>query len=384
MKTLGLLLLLLLLSSLALGQAYIPEEDTQVLIEVEQTDRLQALKLLRQQLDLDKNNLVLLSRVISDYIKLGKQYADERYFSYAESLLIPYIKNDMLNAQLKVHWADILQRQHQFKKALLILEQVLTEVPGQSQARLMRAVIYQVNGQYALAMQDCKALLGQVELLIAVTCIAQIDGLQGQLERGSQLLQQTLERYRDSDKETLAWSKTVLAEMKLRAGKQQEASDLLSDILNTQDSDYYALAMQADIWLQQGRYDDVMTLLRAHKKISKLLLRFVIAARYAGQEQSRDMNDLTLVIERAQRFPGGAHKRLLARYYLDVKRSPQLALATARANWQEQREPDDALLLARSLFAEKAYDELLKLRESLVKTGLYDQRIEVVFNEGLL
>jgi len=377
MKTVVLIVLMISLTSIVSAKVYRPDDHTQVLIEIEHSVRLQELKVLRQQLKQQANNQALLSNIIAQYIKLGREHADERYFSYAESLLKPYLQQAHLAASIKVQWADILQRQHQFTEAMVILNQVLQSEPSQTQARLMRSVIYQIKGEYKLAMADCKALLGRVDLLLSTTCIAQIDGLQGNLERSIPLLQQTIERYTNNDSETLQWSRTVLAEMFLRAGKISQASDQLDEVL-THANDYYALALKADILLQQARYDEVMALLHHHRKVSKLLLRYVIASNRSGKNQSIDSDTLSAVIERARLFSTGAHKRLLARYDLDVKNNPQLAIITARDNWQRQREPEDALLLVRCLTAANDRTGLQSFRKTFQQQGLRDKRIEAI------
>lgn len=382
MKKSSIAILLILLSSGTWAKPYIPADENQILIEIEQSTALRELKSLRQAFNNEKGNLSLLSRIIARYIKLGREHADERYFSYAEALLTPLVQTESLDITLKVQWADILQRQHQFVQAQQVLDQVLTLHRGHAQARLMRAVIYQAKGQYSLAMKDCKALLGRVELLVSTTCITQIDGLQGHLQRSIPLLQRTLEQYSNSDDETLRWSRTVLAEMLIRAGKPEQASHYLEAVQQSQTLDVYALAIKADMLIQQGRYRETMSLLEPHKQIGKLLLRFVIASNMAGQAYEQDLENLSAIIERSRLLPGSAHLRFLARYYLDVEKNPPLALTTARVNWQQQREPDDALLLARSLLAVQDYTALQAFRQELLGSGLADQRIETVFHEG--
>ena len=143
-------MLLILMPSGTWAQPYIPADETQVLIEIEQSAALRELKSLRLAFNKENDNLSLLSRIIARYITLGRENADERYFSYAEALLTPYVVAERLDTTLSVQWADILQRQHQFARAQQVLDQVLTNHRGHTQARLMRAVIYQVKGQYSL------------------------------------------------------------------------------------------------------------------------------------------------------------------------------------------------------------------------------------------
>ena len=81
------------------------------------------------------------------------------------------------------------------------------------------------------------------------------------------------------------------------------------------------------------------------------------------------------------RFEDVNHYRLLARYYLDVKKDPQKAISFARINWQYQREPDDALILLRSAQLAQDQGQLRVVINWLDSTGLQDKRIEQLLNK---
>ena len=92
------------------AKPYIPADESRVLFEVKQSSQLRALQALRQQLRQQPANLVLLQDIIERYVRLARQQADERYFSYAESLLTPYLDSIQGKPELLLLWADILQR----------------------------------------------------------------------------------------------------------------------------------------------------------------------------------------------------------------------------------------------------------------------------------
>ncbi len=371
------IVILLLAAAFASAQPYIPEDPAQIIMNIRQADELQALKTLRQQLGQQPDNLALVENIVERYISLGREHADERYFSYAESLLKPYLDTARYGPVLLLQWADILQRQHRFEAAVNVLDELLQYTNANPHAHLMRAVIYQVKGDYAAAMQDCRALLGRVDMLLATTCIAQIHGLQGDLSASAALLESSIQRYQQANNESLAWSRTVLAEMLVRLGRPQQALMYLQQVISGS-KDYYALALMADILLQQQRFTEVLVLLDEYRYVGKLLLRYVIAATGQQRLQVDDERALQALIQRMRLFGASAHKRMLARYYLDVRNDSRRALEFARHNWQQQREPDDALLLLRCLLATGDLDGLQDFIAGLRQNGWHDERIELL------
>jgi len=383
MKLLTVVLILSLQSTMLYARVYVPENETMPLVKVSQSKQLQLVRSMREQLKEQPGKLELVSEIIKQYMQLGREQADERYFSYAETLLKPYLDSKNTNVTLLIQWADILQRQHRFEEAKVVLGQVLQIDKQNAHAHLMRSVIYQAQGDLVSAMSDCQSLLGRAEALVATTCLAQVSALRGQLSQGIKLLEITLERYQGqytNKTDVIDWSRTVMAEMLVRAGKPEQALASLYKI-NNLSTDFYALAVISDLLIQQQRYEEVVKLTEDKKHVTKLLLRYVIAVNHLGMAKTSDVSRLKLVMKSSEKLAENPHKRMLARYYLDVENNPVQASKVAKHNWQEQKEPDDALILVRSMKSANDKHGIEAFINNHHKVSQQDARIDSILGQ---
>jgi hypothetical protein len=70
-----------------------------------------------------------------------------------------------------------------------------------------------------------------------------------------------------------------------------------------------------------------------------------------------------------------SHRREQARFELDVRGNAAAALVHAQANWAAQKEPADAVLLARCALAAQQPAAAEPLREWMRTTGYHDARL---------
>jgi len=116
--------------------------------------------------------------------------------------------------------------------------------------------------------------------------------------------------------------------------------------------DYYILGAYADFLLDQGRAQEVVTLLQHETRADGLLLRLTLAEQALHLSASKDHT-----AELAARFATGrergtnVHVREEARFTLALLHDPQAALNLAQANWEIQKEPWDGRLLLESALA---------------------------------
>jgi tetratricopeptide (TPR) repeat protein len=329
-------------------------------------------------------NIGIVDELVSAYIKQGRSEGYAHYFISAEKILKPYIRKNDVDERLLLHWADLLQHRHDFDQANMILAKLLKINPGNVRARLMRAVILESSGQYGEAIKDCHAIIGRTGLLIVTTCIARIKSLNGELESSHELLQNTLSQYvansHQNEDDDIVWAKTSLAEMMLRSGKWVEAKKYFDEVLQSHPRDYYLLSVYADALIDRGHHHEVVHLLQRYKHLDKLLLRQVIAEKQINRVNADNSHSLNVQIKQALHMKTRGSTRMLARYYLDISNEPERALEWAKKNWKIQREPDDALLLARSLQLKPEQKTFMELQEWLSTTGLQDIRVQYVLN----
>jgi hypothetical protein len=142
-------------------------------------------------------------------------------------------------------------------------------------------------------------------------------------------------------------------------------------------ADVYARAAYAD-WLLDGRrYAEVLILLpAADGDADALLLRRAIALRRLGAAQAASAAGALQARFAAARERGDTtHLREEGRFELDVRGDAAAALKLAQANWARQKEPADAVLLARAAAAAGHREAAAPLRRLVRDTGWVDVRL---------
>lgn len=267
-------LLILFLSFLPVwAETYLPE-DTEILAEVNSSVKLKRLKVLAKT-SKKADNLDLLYLVAKQYIELGKQEADPRYYSYASSVLSAQGKE--APERIKLLQADILQYQHRFKAALKLLDQIIKVKPDDQEALLMRAAIYTELADYARSNRDCKELRNYN---LEITCLALNQSLTGQEQQAYKDLK-AMELGQDA---ASLWSLTITAEVAARLGLLEEAENYYARALAINPNDVYLLGSYADFLLDQDHNQEVLDLLETKQQIESLALRYNLAAELQSKE----------------------------------------------------------------------------------------------------
>jgi hypothetical protein len=142
----------------------------------------------------------------------------------------------------------------------------------------------------------------------------------------------------------------------------------------------YVQTALADLLLADGRAAEARRLLAGETAADPLLLRLAIAETRLGHPD-RDAHR-ALLADRfaAARLRGDAarHRREEALFALAVDDRPADALALALANWQVQREPADARLLAEAAVAAGQPQALAPLTTWITETGFRDAETEAL------
>src|ERR1700730_4189369 len=187
-----------------------------------------------RQLELSRSDPQLAAQVAAALLEQARISAQPQLYGRAESVLSPWIARPTVPAPLLILEANILQQRHEFGAAIALADRAIAQDPRSGQARLMRANVHIVTGDYVQARPDCAWLLGSGEQWTGSVCIAQVLGSTGQLERARALLErltagaaagQSGQRPvgRGPTAEVLAWTLSVRADLALRAGALPEA-----------------------------------------------------------------------------------------------------------------------------------------------------------------
>lgn len=283
-------------------------------------------------------------RLAEQNLALGRQSGDPRFDGRAEAALAAWDGTMAAPAEVLELRAMIAQRRHDFAGALRDLSALLAIEPGNDQAWLMRAAIFQVQGKLVASRAACMRLDERVGLLVRQACrTAAAPGTDGSPDV-VQNLESALRRTPRESPGVRAWALGILAERYQMRGEEARAKTALRAGLGELPGDPYLLAALADLMLDQGGAEAAAALVPADGSSLELALRRGRALVMLGRGQAERAAlaaQIDLIRARGER----PHARSEAYYLLYVARNPRAALPLAIRNFGEQREFIDRRLL---------------------------------------
>jgi len=363
----------------ACAAPYLPADDAQVLERLPTAGNQNLRELRRLHADLARNpeDLALAIRVATQDIEAARAESDPRYNGYAEAALSPWIALPSPPNAVLLLRATLRQTTHDFHGALEDLNRVISTDPRNLQARLTRAIILQVVGEYPDALKNCFSLALFADNLVATTCIASVNGLNGHAQASREALQDALDRAgADESPQLRLWALTILAEIDARAGDGVAAEGHFRQALALGLRDGYLLSAYADFLLDAGRPQEVLVLLANESRIDALLLRLALAEQMLGTRAlSQHIFELSERFHMSRLRSDTSHQREAARFTLHLlKRAPE-ALQLAEQNWSAQHEPWDARILLEAALASGASIAARPVLEWLRTSQLEDSQI---------
>lgn len=279
--------------------------------------------------------------------------------------------------------ATLQQYLHEFDASVASLRQLLAR-PAEAkraQAWLTLATVLRVQGRYADSDAACKRLGESGAELHATACLAENAALRGDVVTARRSFETMLARP-GLPPATQGWLLTSLAELEQR-DRRGAAADAAYRRILALGPDTYAAVAYADFLIDQGRPADALAALRKEPRTDGVLLRLAIAGTRAkaagGVADVADVAEMRERIAQANQRPEAKkfHGREQAMFAL-LEGDAARALALARGNLEQQREPLDVLLLAEAARASgdaTAIDEARRLKTTL---GLHDRRIDAL------
>lgn len=361
------------------AEPYIPQKDSVVLeqLPAAHNPHIKKLHELRTQLSRNPDDLTLALRLARAYIHLGRTHADPRYDGYAQAALTPWWNVEEPPQEVLLIRATLLQRGHNFDRALQDLARIIQAQPNNVQAWLTQSVIHQVRGNYRKARQSCVPLLRLANAWLSSTCIANAVNLNGRALESYQVLQRRIEQDASSPPQEKLWSLTILAETATRLGKYSEAEEYFKKSLAVNSEDTYLLGAYSDFLLDQSRPTEVQRLLKNKVLPDGLLLRLALA------EQQLNTSTLQHRIEMLKaRFTENGlrgetrHLREEARFRLHLLHRPGQALKLAKKNWDIQREPWDARILLEAALQSGDWSAAQRIVNWVTSNNLEDAQLE--------
>jgi predicted Zn-dependent protease len=359
-------------------------------------------------LELSRSDPQLAAQLAAALLEQARTSAEPQLYGRAESVLAPWIARPAVPTPLLILEANILQQRHEFGAARELLDRAIGQEPRSGQARLMRANVHIVTGDYERARPDCAWLLGAGEQWTGSVCIAQVLGSTGQLERARTLLERLMagdaagpsgqkqfgqgqfgqgQFGQGPTAEVLAWTLSVRADLAARAGALPEAQDMLTQaVALAPASDYTRLAL-ADVLIASNQLAPAVKVLDTTRPSVGALLRRAIAqsrnhAGHAPDSLEELEERLNVSAQRGERTHLREEARLALEFPHEGSAGRQAALALARDNFNVQRETEDIRLFARAVVAARDPAALATLNEWLQHSHYEDIVIDQLLRSG--
>ena len=331
---------------------------------------------IKRELAANPRDAKLAAATARHYLEQARELGDPRFAGQAQAALQAWPEPAAAPTEVLLMQATVQQYLHEFEPAAHKLELLLKREPREAQAWLTLATVRRVQGRYADSDVACASLGRLGAALYATACQAENDGLRGQVDIARVALKGLLATPR-LPMATRGWLFTTLAELEARSGQPDDAEAAYRSALEAQ-ADSYATMSFADFLIERGRDADALDQLKGQRRTDAMLLRLAIAGTRANTpEAARDAREMRERISLANLRPDAKvfHAREQAMFALWVDKQVPRALALARSNVTQQREPLDLLVLAQ---AARAAGQSAALRETetlLNEIGLRDQRI---------
>ncbi|MBC7735715.1 MAG: hypothetical protein H7245_00450 [Candidatus Saccharibacteria bacterium] len=274
-------------------------------------------------------------------INAGRDAGDSRMVGASLGILRPFLTTP--DSETLYLAATARQYQHDFPGALHLLDQALSLAPDDVNARLSRATIQTVEGRFAAAEADCRALNAAPG--VAFLCQSTALLMTAQAPAIEQRLTLILQQPGLMDPSLTPWALGLLGELAQLNIDHPKARDYFQQVLALDPKSIRDRLILADLMLQDGLADQVAPLLKDAPPTDGVLIRRVLAAMALKADSAADRAELAKRFQLNLDLGLTAHAREEARYFLEIAKDPVLALQRAQVNWAMQHEFEDAGLL---------------------------------------
>ena len=342
-------------AGLAQAEPFMPRSDGVILERLPDAGDTMARTLRKQHraLAANPNDLTLALNVARGDLDRARALGDPRFLGRAEAALSPW-PSSASQPDVTLLRAVILQSNHDFGGALAALTLVLQDHPANAQAWLTRAAIHQAQANYPQAIADCGQFANLILGLAPDICTASAMSLTGHAPLALRAVALSLQANATEAAKAPGvdmWGLTLAAETAARLD-DPTAETWFGRAMALDPRDPYLLGAWSDWLLAHGRPGEVVALLSPYTRIDPLLLRFALAEQATGDSLvGTHVADLASRFEASRLRGDTIHRREEARFELELRHNPSVALTLARANWDVQREPADATILLQTALA---------------------------------
>lgn len=381
-------------AGIAASQAFIPEDNNFVVENlssstVRLSQQIRSAEAIQQSRPSDAitSNSVFVSQIIEAYsVAINSQ--DPQAYGRVMALFEQWPENQEKPALLHIIHAAVLQHRHDFSRALQETDSALASDSGTDQltmqAQMIRAQIGLVTADYDLTRRSCEALMTLASRATYVNCAAQLDGVTGNAEQALQAATSMLANASVANQQERIELQVTAATLAHRLGDVESARNYYRQVLVQSPQHFYTLVNYANLLLEQNRAPELVNLLKLYpEKSLNTELNILLAEALMLTADTENAETIVLALEnefelafvRGEAIPYKEY----ARYSLSLRPQPADALSAALENWSQQKEPSDALLLARAAALKNDLAVLAELKHWIERNGMEDRRLESIF-----
>jgi thioredoxin-like negative regulator of GroEL len=363
----------------AAGERFVPADANFVVANVKQAVPDAGLRELIARWRADPRDPAT-AALAAAFMERARTLREPMYMGRAEALLAPAVKRPAASPQTRRLYAETLQYRHDFAAAETLLDQILQADARDPVARLQRASIRLVRGNFAGARADCAVLVagGGAGQAAALACLAESLAGSGQLAQARALLA-ALPQGDGVESRVRAYLLTVRGELQERSAEMAPALADYRAALALNPNDDSIRASLADMLLASGDRDGARAVLTVERPGVALLVRAAASATGAERAGLREQASAVLELERSR---GDApHLREAAMLAL-LDGDSRAALGAAEANFRVQRELPDVRVLARAAASARDAAALRRLDDWMHQTRFQDSFTESVLAHG--
>lgn len=306
------------------------------------------------------------------YLRQTQLTGDARFVGYAQAALQNWLTDaNNIQPHLLITAALIKQHLHDFSGAVKDLDRAIALVPDDVQARLTRASLLQLRGDFDAAREDCRSLLG-MNVLVAYACLAGSARSNTEVTRVYDVLTRLLQQASAAEENIAQWSLQAFAILAERRGEYHIALQSLAQAKALGGADITLSALYCDALLKQDKASEALSLLDSDNLAEPLLLRKILALQALNRDASASIKQLQDRFDAEKTRDDQRHLREEAIYQLRVMKRSDVALALARRNWQQQKEPIDTQLLLEAAQFSGSKQDIALIRNWIKEQNYYD------------
>jgi tetratricopeptide (TPR) repeat protein len=307
----------------------------------------------------------------------ARETADPAYYAEADRVLAKALELEPDSPEALKTRAWVLLGRHEFAEALEVAEALNRRVPDDLTVYGILTDAYVELGRYDAAEKSAQWMLdlrpGNVP---ALTRAAYLRELFGDLEGAYELMAEAYGAMPPDESEERAWTLTQLGQLRLAAGRLDEADALLAAALQVFPGYHYALGGLAKLRVAQGRYAEAAELQQQRyeaaphpENLYPLGEALELAGRHEEARATFSKFETTALAE-SDGADNANHE--LVFYLTDHASQPEQALRIARAELGRRQDLHTRHALGWALHASGRHAEARNELEKALAVGIQD------------